>query len=94
MVMLGQRYTTPIVIFVCPVTKLHHKASLQSASSCNCTSYAAKESRYSKIKIANTCTEIDSVDRFNFGCNGIIHCNDNTMSKRLFGKFVISSCDK
>ena len=40
MVMLGQRYTTPIVTVVCPVTKLHHKASLQSASSCNCTSYA------------------------------------------------------
>ena len=38
--MLGQRYTTPIVTVVCPVTKLHHKASLQSASSCNCTSYA------------------------------------------------------
>ena len=34
MVMLGQRYTTPIVTVVCPVTKLHHKASLQSASSC------------------------------------------------------------
>ena len=40
MVMLGQRYTTPIVTVVCPVTKLHHKASLQSASSCKCTSYA------------------------------------------------------
>ena len=40
MVMLGQRYTTPIGIVVCHVTNLHHKASLQSASSCNCTSYA------------------------------------------------------
>ena len=29
---------TPIVTRVCPVTKLHHKASLQSACSCNCTS--------------------------------------------------------
>ena len=38
--MLGQRYTTPMVTVVCPVTKLHHIASLQSASSCNCTSYA------------------------------------------------------
>ena len=40
LVMLGQRYTTPIVIVVCLVTKLHHIASLQSASSRNCTSYA------------------------------------------------------
>ena len=40
LVMLGQRYTTPIVTVVCPVTNLHHMASLQSASSCNCTSYA------------------------------------------------------
>ena len=39
-VMLGQRYTTPIVTGVCPVSKLHHMASLQSAYSCNCTSYA------------------------------------------------------
>ena len=39
-VMLGQRYTTPMVTVVCPVTNLHHMASLQSASSCNCTSYA------------------------------------------------------
>ena len=38
--MLGQRYTTPMVTVVCPVTSLHHMASLQSASSCNCTSYA------------------------------------------------------
>ena len=38
--MLGQRYTTPMITAVCPVTKLHHMASLQSASSCNCTSYA------------------------------------------------------
>ena len=38
--MLGQRYTTPMVAVVCPVTSLHHMASLQSASSCNCTSYA------------------------------------------------------
>ena len=38
--MLGQRYTTPMITVVCPVTKLHHMASLQSASSCNCTSYA------------------------------------------------------
>ena len=40
LVMLGQRYTTPMITAVCPVTKLHHMASLQSASSCNCTSYA------------------------------------------------------
>ena len=40
LVMLGQRYTTPMITVVCPVTKLHHMASLQSASSCNCTSYA------------------------------------------------------
>ena len=33
LVMLGQRYTTPIVTVVCPVTNLHHMASLQSASS-------------------------------------------------------------
>ena len=32
-VMLGQPYTTPMVTVVCPVT------NLQSASSCNCTSY-------------------------------------------------------
>ena len=38
--MLGQRSTTPMITAVCPVTKLHHMASLQSASSCNCTSYA------------------------------------------------------
>ena len=38
--MLGQRYTTPMITAVCPVTKLHRMASLQSASSCNCTSYA------------------------------------------------------
>ena len=38
--MLGQRYTTPMVTVVCHVTSLHHMASLQSASSCNCTSYA------------------------------------------------------
>ena len=38
--MLGQRYTTPMVTVVCPVTSLHYMASLQSASSCNCTSYA------------------------------------------------------
>ena len=38
--MLGQRYTTPMVTVVCPVTNLHNMASLQSASSCNCTSYA------------------------------------------------------
>ena len=40
--MLGHRYTTPMVTVVglCPVTSLHHMASLQSASSCNCTSYA------------------------------------------------------
>ena len=38
LVMLGQRYTTPMVTVVCPVTKLHHIASLQSASSRNCTS--------------------------------------------------------
>ena len=37
LVMLGQRYTTPMVTVVCPVTNLHHMASLQSASSCNCT---------------------------------------------------------
>ena len=36
LVMLGQRYTTPMVTVVCPVTNLHHMASLQSASSCNC----------------------------------------------------------
>ena len=39
LVMLGQRYTTPMVTVVCPVTNLPHMASLQSASSCNCTSY-------------------------------------------------------
>ena len=40
LVLLGQRYTTPMITVGCPVTKLHHMASLQSASSCNCTSYA------------------------------------------------------
>ena len=40
LVMLEQRYTTPMVTVVCPVTNLHHIASLQSASSRNCTSYA------------------------------------------------------
>ena len=40
LVMLGQRYTTPMVTVVCPVTNLHYITSLQSASSCNCTSYA------------------------------------------------------
>ncbi len=40
LVMLGQRYTSPMVTVVCPVTNLHYVASLQSASSCNCTSYA------------------------------------------------------
>ena len=40
LVMLGQRYTTPLVTVVCPVTNLHQMVSLQSASSCNCTSYA------------------------------------------------------
>ena len=40
LVMLGQRYTTSMVTVVCPVTNLHHMASLLSASSCNCTSYA------------------------------------------------------
>ena len=35
--MLGQRYTTPMVTVVCPVTNLHHMTSLQSASSFNCT---------------------------------------------------------
>ena len=40
LVMLGQRYTTPMVTVVCPVTKLRHIASLQSASSRNCTPYA------------------------------------------------------
>ena len=30
LVMLGQRYTTPMVTVVCPVTNLHHMASLQS----------------------------------------------------------------
>ena len=44
LVMLGQRYTTPMVTVVCPVTNLHHMASLQSASSCNCTSYAGIDS--------------------------------------------------
>ena len=39
LVMFGQRYT-PMVTVVCPVTNLHHMASLQSASSFNCTSYA------------------------------------------------------
>ena len=28
LVMLGQRYTTPIVTVVCPVTNLHHMASI------------------------------------------------------------------
>ena len=32
LVMLGQRYTTPMVTVVCHVTNLHHMASLQSAS--------------------------------------------------------------
>ena len=40
LVMLGKRYTTPMVTVVCPVTDVHHMASLQSTSSCNCTSYA------------------------------------------------------
>ena len=40
LVMFGQRYTTPMVTVVCHVTYVHHMASLQSASSCNCTSYA------------------------------------------------------
>ena len=40
LIMLGQRYTTPMVTVVCPLTSLHHMASLQSASSCSCTSYA------------------------------------------------------
>ena len=40
LVMLGQQYTTPMVIVVCHVTRLHHMASLQSASCCNGTSYA------------------------------------------------------
>ena len=42
LVILGQRYTTPMVTGVCPVTSLHHMASLQSASSDHCmhTSYA------------------------------------------------------
>ena len=31
--------TTPMVTVVCPVNNLHHMASLQSASSCNGTSY-------------------------------------------------------
>ena len=39
LVMLVQRYTTPMVTVVCPVTNLYNMASLQSAS-CNCTSYA------------------------------------------------------
>ena len=48
--MLVQRYTTPMVTVVCPVTKLHHIASLQSASSCNCTSCAGIVSlKYSNI---------------------------------------------
>ena len=38
LVVLGQRYTAPMVTVVCPVTNLHHMTSLQSASSCNCTS--------------------------------------------------------
>ena len=46
-VMLGQRYTTPMVTVVCPVTNLHHMASLQSASSCNCISYAGVSLMYS-----------------------------------------------
>ena len=40
LVMLGQRNTTPMVSVVCPVTNLHHIASFQSVSSCNCTLYA------------------------------------------------------
>ena len=38
LVMLGQRYTTPMVTVVCPVTDLHHMTSFQSASSGDCTS--------------------------------------------------------
>ena len=40
LVILGQRYTTPMVTVVCPVTNLHNMASLQSACSGNYTSYA------------------------------------------------------
>ena len=40
LVMLGQRYNTPMVTVVSPVTRLHDMASLQSASPDNCTSYA------------------------------------------------------
>ena len=40
LVMLGHRYNTPMVTVVCPVSKLHRMASLQSSSSRNCTSYA------------------------------------------------------
>ena len=36
LVILGQRCTTPMVTVVCPVTSLHHMASLQSASSDKC----------------------------------------------------------
>ena len=56
LVMLGQRYTTPMVTVVCPVTNLHHMASLQSASSCNCTSLGvrslavARRSRHSETE--------------------------------------------
>ena len=32
--MFGQRYTTPMVTVLCPVTNLHHMASLQFASQC------------------------------------------------------------
>ena len=47
LVMLGQRYTTPMVTVACLVTNLHHMASLQSASSCKCTSYAGVSLMYS-----------------------------------------------
>ena len=40
LVILGKQYTTPMVTVVCPVTSLHHMASLQSGSSDNCTPYA------------------------------------------------------
>ena len=54
--MLGQRYTSPMVTVVCPVTNLHYVASLQSASSCNCTSYA----RIVSLMYSNTLLHIMS----------------------------------
>ena len=57
--MLGQRYTTLMITAVCPVTKLHHMASLQSDSSCNCTSYAGIVSlMYTSVVTIHRCIDV------------------------------------